>query len=308
MLAAWLAILLIAELAALGLFAASMLARGCAVGAAIGACIGLALGWRAALVGSLMAAARVHRRLDGTGGVSRLFAWVVLWARETIAMATAYLAMTFEPLRGRPPALAQPPDGPVILMVHGWFCNAGVWRPLIRRLRRSGVENIRTVTLRPVLGSIDAMATALDLAVSRLHAAGAERHLVMVTHSMGGLVARRWLQRLDAAARGSVTLITIGCPHAGTRIARLGPGTAARQMRLGSAWLADLNADPRASGEITCIASRVDNFIAPQENAQLPGAQAVVVPAVGHFGLLATRVTVKCVIDACRGAGAPRIS
>jgi pimeloyl-ACP methyl ester carboxylesterase len=125
---------------------------------------------------------------------------------------------------------------------------------------------------------------------------------------MGGLVARRWLQQLDPAARESVTLITIGCPHDGTRIARIGPGAAARQMRLGSAWLAALNADERARGEVTCIASRTDNFVAPQESAQLPGAQAVVVPAIGHFGLLAADATAKCVLDTCRAAVAQRRS
>jgi triacylglycerol lipase len=304
MLAAWLAILLTAELAALGLLAQSLLARGCPVGASVGACVALAIGWRAVLVGLLMVLARVHRGLDATGAVSRFLGWATLWVHETAVMARAYLTMTFEPLRVQSRALAARADDPLIVMVHGWLCNAGLWRPLIRRLRRLGLENICNVTLRPVLGSIDTMAAALDEAVSPLRAAAPGRPVVLVTHSTGGLVARRWLQRLDTAARGSITLITIGCPHGGTRIARLGLGAAARQMRLGSAWLADLNADERGRGDVICIASRTDDIVTPQENAQLPGAQAVVVPAVGHFGLLAAGATVECVMEACRGAAA----
>ncbi len=203
MLAAWLAILLTAELAALGLFAQSLLARGCPVGASIGACVALAIGWRAALVGFLMAVARVDRGLEATGSVSRVLGWVTLWAHETAVMARAYLTMTFEPLRVQSRALAPSAQGPIIVMVHGWLCNAGLWRPLIRRLRRSGLKDICTVTLRPVLGSIDTMARALDEGVSPLRAAAPGRPLVLVTHSMGGLVARRWLQQLDTAPEGA---------------------------------------------------------------------------------------------------------
>jgi pimeloyl-ACP methyl ester carboxylesterase len=298
MLAAWLAILLTAEVAVLYLIGAALLGAHHSLGAAIAGCLALACAWRAALVASTMVVARVDRGLGARDGAARCRAWVSIWARECWAMTTGYLAMTLEPLRPAPRALAQSSDDPVIVFVHGWLCNAGAWRPLMRRVQRSGMAQMCCVTLRPVLGSIDDMARSLDRQLPPLSGSGGQRRIVLVTHSMGGLVARAWLRQLKATDRGRVTLLTIACPHGGTRLALLGPGVAARQMRPGSAWLAERPVDPETLRRTTCVASWTDNFVAPQESAELPGARTVIVPAVGHFGLIAARATADCVLEA----------
>jgi hypothetical protein len=106
---------------------------------------------------------------------------------------------------------------------------------------------------------------------------------------MGGLVARRWLQ--PRASADVVGLLTIGTPHAGSRLARWGPGRAAQQMRPGSEWLRhlDLATDPGPRPEaawLTCAWSAVDNFVAPADSARRPDARAVEFTGVGHFGML----------------------
>jgi len=300
MVAACLAILLAAELTVLGLVGACLRARGQPVPEVFGICILLALSWRAALVAFGMFVARVDRGLDARGALGRIGAWLSLCLRETGAMSAAYLAMTIEPLRSvlrRPP----PAEGaPAIILVHGWCCNAGVWRPVVRRLRRAGLGNVHGVTLHPVLGCLDAMAADLERLVSPLRATWEGRRIVLAAHSMGGLVARAWLRRLDAVSRERVSLVTIGTPHCGTRVAALGAGAAARQMRPGSAWLAGLAAEPDGPADLTCIGSRADNFVAPQGSAWLPGARAIEVPGVGHFALLMAPATIDALIAACR--------
>ena len=298
MLAAWLAILLTMEVAVLITLGVHWIGAGHSVSVVVGVCAALAFLWRAGLVAFTMATARVDRGLGKGGAGKRLVVWTALWMRETVAMATAYLAMTIEPLRQPRGARLAEGSGPLVVMVHGWLCNGAVWRPVVRRLRRTGWRDVHCITLSPVLGNIDDMAQHLGRLIAALQAGGQPRRLVLVTHSMGGLVARAWLRRLDRAARETTTLVTIGCPHRGTRLATLGPGVAARQMRLGSAWLGELQASPGPAPALTCIGSPTDNFIAPQEGAWLPGVPGFAVAGVGHFGLLRAAATAEHVIAA----------
>lgn len=66
--------------------------------------------------------------------------------------------------------------------------------------------------------------------------------LLLVGHSMGGLVARAYLRRYGELR--VARLITLGTPHRGSLLAHLGIGRNARQMEPGSVWLREL-AKPR---------------------------------------------------------------
>ncbi|MCC6172612.1 MAG: hypothetical protein IT481_11350 [Gammaproteobacteria bacterium] len=216
-----------------------------------------------------------------------------LWLDETTAFTLAYVAMTVEPLRyggrsrrgGEAAGCAiAPAAGPRLVLLHGWCCNAGVWQTLRAVwLRQCAAPPPIAVTLTPVFGDIDRMCRNLSRQLAPLLAR--REPLVLVAHSMGGLVARRWLQQDAAAARLVVGLLTVGTPHAGTRLARLGPGRAATQMRPGSDWLAALAA-MGPSCPVCCVWSDTDGFVAPARSALLPHAASVALHGRGHFGLL----------------------
>ena len=53
--------------------------------------------------------------------------------------------------------------------------------------------------------------------------------MVLIGHSMGGLVARACMRRYGA--KGVAKLIALGSPHHGTRLARFGPGRNAQLLR-----------------------------------------------------------------------------
>jgi pimeloyl-ACP methyl ester carboxylesterase len=249
----------------------------------------LAFGWRALLV-------LVSYWLAGLGKPS-----LRLWCLETLAFTRAYLAMTFAPALARLDRLRSDRDATLplrLVFVHGWCCNAAVWRPLLRAWRRLGGAPPEVVTLAPVLGSLDEMAAHLERCLAR---GGADRRpILLVAHSMGGLVARRWLQ--DAGQGRGAGLLTIGTPHAGTRVARWGPGLAARQMRPGSQWLQRL--PPVGGGAeataVACVWSAVDAFVAPPASARPPGARAIEVTDVGHFGLLRSPMLLEALQEMVR--------
>jgi pimeloyl-ACP methyl ester carboxylesterase len=172
-----------------------------------------------------------------------------------------------------------------VLLVHGFFCNRGFWNPWMARLREAGIPFI-AVTLDPPVADIALQARALARArLQLLEATGFEP--LMVGHSMGGLVIRSHLAGQSDELAVRCEAITIGSPHHGTVLARLGLSTAALQMRPGSDFLRDLTR--RESAErlrrLTCYWSVCDNIVFPARHATLAGARNIAVPNRPHVGL-----------------------
>ena len=131
----------------------------------------------------------------------------------------------------------------------------------MRKLRWHGIR-VGAVSLEPPFASIDALAAQLDREIEDFLQAGATSgKLVLVTHSMGGLAARAYLKRHGAARVAK--LITLACPHHGTRLAYLGLGHNAREMRPGSAWLCTLAEGEAISGALHQRLERARQFRRP---------------------------------------------
>ena len=129
----------------------------------------------------------------------------------------------------------------------------------------------------------------------------AER-VVIVAHSLGGLVSRAYIA--GGAGRERVAkLITLGSPHHGTKMARLGIGHNVRQMFYGNDWLAQL-ADgerERPSGiPLTCLYTENDDLVCPSESGRLPGAKNIALRGVGHVSLLFSTQVAELVAEEIR--------
>jgi triacylglycerol lipase len=198
----------------------------------------------------------------------------VAWWRETL---TAFAVFNWrQPFRAG--AVPDHLDGPVqgrraVILLHGFFCNRGLWNPWMQKLRRLGVPYV-AITLEPAFGGIDAYVPLIDAAVARAHGATGLPPLI-VGHSMGGVAVRAWLRAQGHAGENRIAgVITIGSPHGGTLTARFSRAANARQMRVGSAWLADLSDAETASQRamFTCFYSHCDNIVMPASSAALAGA------------------------------------
>jgi triacylglycerol lipase len=168
-----------------------------------------------------------------------------------------------------------------LLLIHGYQCNRGFWFWLRRKLEAAGWI-VATHSLEPVYADIDSYSEGIARRIAEVLAATGAPQLILVGHSMGGLASRAYLRRhgTEKVAR----LVTLGSPHKGTHLARLGLGPNARQMRVGSDWLHALQAPlPPASVSIYSVH---DNYVYPQQACStLEGANNVAISGVGHLGM-----------------------
>jgi triacylglycerol esterase/lipase EstA (alpha/beta hydrolase family) len=255
--------------------------RGWSVPAATAGAIALPFVWHAAFIAVQFALSAWANRGDAAarlGAAGRLRAW---WQESAASIAAFNWRMPWRADAAPDVITAEPRRG--VVLVHGYCCNRGLWRPLMAWLRRQRVPHA-AVTLEPPFGSIDGYGRQLHAAVERLRRATGLRPL-LVGHSMGGLAVRAYLAQHGAS--GVHGIITIGTPHHGTVHAALGGGRNAAQMRTGSDWLqrnaAQLDAAVRA--RFTCFYSNGDNIVAPFRTAALDGADNRLVPCTGHIAL-----------------------
>lgn len=177
--------------------------------------------------------------------------------------------------------------GMPVLLVHGYVCNRGLWVRFRRLLADARLGPVYTISMEPLFGSIDTMASRLAARVEAICRDTGRDQIAIVAHSMGGLIVRAYLAH-DRAARVA-RLITLGSPHHGTRMASLGIGDCARQMRWQSAWLADLAHEERVHPRrvpTLSVYSLSDDLVYPPESGVLPWAENVPVTALGHVALV----------------------
>jgi pimeloyl-ACP methyl ester carboxylesterase len=278
--------------------------------AAAAACIAGAAGVRLALVCFTFLAAWLARSPRGAGEAIGPLATAAMLAGEWRAMlGNNFLGLPFERTVPRPdPPLA--PGGRVpVVVLHGYFSNRGTVRALVRALDEAGVAPVVAPSLPCILAPVEEFAANAGRVVEEIASASGQPKVILVCHSMGGLIAREYLRRHGAGRVAG--LVTLGSPHHGSALARIGAGANARQMRPGSDFLRALE---RSEGEegpgipVLSIYTRHDNLVAPQDSSRLPWARHVAISGVGHLAMLDDARVHGAVVEELRrlGAGPPR--
>lgn len=105
----------------------------------------------------------------------------------------------------------------------------------------------------------------------------------LVAFSMGGLVTRYYLQRLGGLDRVR-RYVTISAPHGGTLLASLIPNDGCRQIRIGSAFLRDLESDAHrlAQLDFNSLWTPLDAIIVPPRSSVMPQARKERLPVALH--------------------------
>jgi triacylglycerol esterase/lipase EstA (alpha/beta hydrolase family) len=257
---------------------------------------GVAVGWVifAAVMGLQFMLMHRANRLDPAPRARTAQVWRAWWHEMGAALAVFCWRQPFRS-RAIPDWLPATPTGQRgVVLVHGFLCNRGLWRPWMAPLRAGGHAYV-AVNLEPVFGSIDDYPALIDDAVRRV-ARATGMAPVIIGHSMGGLATRAWLRACQDDARVH-HVITLGTPHGGTWLGRYSQATNGQQMRLGSDWVRQLLADEPAAraGRFTCWYSNCDNIVFPATTAVLSGSRQRFVAGLAHVEMACDeQVMVEC--------------
>jgi hypothetical protein len=181
-------------------------------------------------------------------------------------------------------------SGPPVVLLHGFIDNRSVFVLLRRSLAQHGRQRVESLNYSPLTCDIRTAAELLGRHVEEICERTGSARVDIVGHSLGGLIARYYVQRLGGDLRVR-TLVTLGTPHAGTRVAPLADAhPIVRQMRPGSGVIEELTRPaPGCRTRFVSFWSDLDTIMDPVESACLDhpdlDVQNVQVTGIGHLAL-----------------------
>ena len=223
---------------------------------------------------------------------SDLSAWHLV-GRETLAFAAAGLLFPFglgRSIKRTPRKSSQR----TIVFIHGYMSNSSAFLPILTYLR---AKNIKTQVLSfnyQSSNGIEKSACELKEFLRQNVRGGT---IDFVCHSLGGLVARIYLQDLGGARRVE-RCITLATPHLGTYNAYWINSRVGRELRPDSKLLQriDRSKNHAAKVRFTSIVAGSDNIVLPRVFAA--NQETVHIADLGHIGLLFSstvfRAIAKC--------------
>ena len=187
-----------------------------------------------------------------------------------------------------------------VVLVHGYLANRSTLLPVATYLRWRGCEQILSFDYRSGEG-IERGAIALRSYLRR-HVRGGR--IDLVCHSLGGLVARVYLQELGGARRVD-QCITLGTPHRGTYNSYWLASRVGRELRPDSPLLSRLEASRhKVEGvRFLSLVAGSDNLVIPRVFSAHEQEERI--PDLGHMGILFSPRALRIVADRlleCRAA------
>ena len=182
-----------------------------------------------------------------------------------------------------------------IIVLHGYAMNRANFWALAMRLRTAGLGPVFGFEYW-TLGRIAAGAKQLGWFVDEVREQTGAGEVDLVGHSMGGVVARYYVT-LAGGDPVVNNVVTLGSPHAGTDLGKLGIGHPARELVLGSKLVQRLGAAPALShAKLTTILSHQDALVPASLQPHITGADRIEYDDLGHVALLGSRRVARDVI------------
>jgi len=186
----------------------------------------------------------------------------------------------------------------VVVLLHGFLATAGVFRPMRARLEREAGARVATFTHAPGAG-VKRIAKQLARVVEKIPE---DARVHIVGHSLGGVVARYFVQELEGHKRVTQT-ISLASPFGGAALARRMPLFVGADLHASSSLLARVRARAHVGAvPHTSVVAGEDRMVVGTKAAVLPRSEVVVLPGRGHNTLLYDEAVVQVVLDRIRRA------
>jgi triacylglycerol esterase/lipase EstA (alpha/beta hydrolase family) len=216
----------------------------------------------------------------------------VRWTHSTLFDVLIFLAtlplrpFAYLPIQKKP---AGPSTGQPILLVHGYLYDSSGFIYLKYALAKAGLGPVYTLNFHSPFRSILDYAEMVQKKAKEIEAATGRSDLILIGHSMGGLVSAAYADRF--APPGTITdLITIGSPLGGTHVANIALGKNGREMRLSSPLLKEIVSFIRNSLSIRFfhIGTKTDQLVIPSTSSWVGEhpEREYILDDIGHMALL----------------------
>jgi len=214
--------------------------------------------------------------------------------------AGAVLVILFYPLGFMERFRTAAPDPecplPPAILVHGLYHNSSAWILYRPWLRRAGFRNVFVVNYNSFRCSFHDILERLDSLARDVAGRFEGKPIVMIGHSLGGLVCRAYSERCNEVPLGAV--VTIGTPHHGSKLAVLGIGRLAQSLAYRGPLIEKLEYQG-SHREIPRLAlySVMDNMVLPNEALKPSSPEWTIQEAspLSHVALLYHRKTAQSI-------------
>ena len=186
-----------------------------------------------------------------------------------------------------------------VLLLHGLFVNQSCWFWFKHQLRRQGFKNIVTINLSS-WHSEEVLTELLAKRVDELrHQLGVNK-VYLVGHSMGGMIARNYVQ-LRGGHDKVEHLVCLGSPHHGSKLATFSIDPLGKRLIPGSDFLQRLaNAPIPENVKMTNIYTSKDNMVLPNSSSHLTWGNSIEFDGMGHTSLIYRKPVITATIAALK--------
>jgi len=187
-----------------------------------------------------------------------------------------------------------------IILIHGLWNTSSIFSSITSKLDDIGIEYFA-----PTLEHSYGMTSILDLTNILnefiFEKYGSKKELDILGFSMGGIIARSWIQKFKSSKRIR-RFISIGSPHKGTLIAQLVPKYPFRgisEMKINSKFLRELSNNDFFLDDIECINffTYWDMMVFPSWWTNLNFGKKIPVKVFKHRNLVRNKSVVGKIID-----------
>ena len=170
------------------------------------------------------------------------------------------------------PGITAGNTGPAVVLVHGLYHNAGAWILYRKWLRNRGYDRIYAFSYGSWKSDFQQIYGRFENWMAQVKQECPDAPIVMIGHSLGGLLARNYAVNHNESEHNRVRgIITLGTPFKGSKMVAFGFGALAADLQFEGPLILELANYEIPSGlHAAAIYSPVDNMVLPTVSLRPP--------------------------------------